>query len=100
MTGLKKRIDKLEKVLGASEELRFREYFGELLGLIGRRPRCLPSEEKEDPVFDAACDSLKMKYANQPSEAGRKRFEDDYKAAMYSVCDCEECAQYLETGVG
>ena len=32
------------------------------------------------PEFEAACDRLFEKYANQPSEAGRKRFEDDLQS--------------------
>jgi hypothetical protein len=97
MTGLKNRVEKLEKVIAISEDLSFREYLEEFMRIIDGDSRCLPSQRKPNPELDARCDVLYEKYANQPSEGGRKKFGEEYQSAMRSLCDGADCPQCLGT---
>ena len=70
---LESRITKIERTLGNADEGTFSQYFQEFLTLIGGRSRGLPSEEKEDPEFEAACDRL---FKNTPINHRRQGARD------------------------
>jgi hypothetical protein len=86
---LKSRLRKIEKLVGATDDLSFLNYFKELLTLMDGRSRGLPSEEKADPEFEATCEGLFQKYANQPSEVGRKKFNKECLEAAKSLCSSD-----------
>ncbi len=90
MNGLEKRIQKMEEVITSKDSLTFRGFFREFLNLIAGRSRCLPCQDREhDPQFDQAFDALFTKYSNQPSEEGRRQFQEDLAKFCNSLPDDE-----------
>ena len=85
MGNIENRIKKIEGVLGKEDDLSFKNYFGELLGLVSDRTRGVPSAEKEyDPEYEAAADRLQEKYLTQ-REPGLSRFKEDYAKSLIQL---------------